>query len=93
MSMANVSSNARGPNATYIPPARVRLVLGQWAFALGLWGFALGLGGFSDTNMLVSPMRNARVGSLDQREGIRVAVEYRLKNWNSIQNYVYSFGI
>ena len=28
MYMANASTNARGPNATYIPPTRVGVVLG-----------------------------------------------------------------
>ena len=41
MYMANASPKARGPNATYIPPARVGLALGPWGLALGPWGFAL----------------------------------------------------
>ena len=35
MYMANTSPNARGPNATYIPPACVRLTFGSWGLALG----------------------------------------------------------
>ena len=42
MYMANASPNARGPKATYIPPARVGLTLGPWGFALGQGSFALG---------------------------------------------------
>ena len=86
MYMANVSPNATGPNMTYIPRAHIGpvmgpwgLMLGPWGFALGPFGFVLGLGGFSDTNMLVSPIQNARVWGLDQREGVRIAVEYRLE--------------
>ena len=76
MHMANVSPNAIGPNATYIPSTRVGL-------AWGLWGLALGRQGFSDINMLVLATRNSRVGSLDQREApkrrVCIAVEYRLQ--------------
>ena len=31
MYMANTSPNARGPNAAYIPPARVVGCMGRWA--------------------------------------------------------------
>ena len=46
MYMANVRPNARGPNATYIPPASIGLVLGPWALTLGLLAFMLGMQGF-----------------------------------------------
>ena len=46
MYMPNASPNARGPNATYIPPVTLGL-------ALGPWGLSLGPRSFLDTNMLV----------------------------------------
>ena len=39
MYMANVTPNARGPNETYILPARIGLALGPWGFMLGPQGF------------------------------------------------------
>ena len=49
-------------------------------FALGVTQILV----FLDTKLLVSPMRNSRVGGLDQRKvptrKICVAVEYRLKS-------------
>ena len=79
MYMANASPNARRPNATYIPLAciesgRLRVGSGKLCF------------GFLDTNMLVSPMRNGRVGGLNQRDGQNewfcIAVDYRLIKYN-----------
>ena len=61
---------------TYIPPARVRLALGQQGLALSLKGLVLGLQvlvlgprGFSDTNVLAFWQREIpRVGGHTQRE-------------------------
>ena len=76
--MANASPNARGPNTTYIPPARIGLALGiigsRWALLVRVghcWlalGVALGPKGFSDTNMLVFLTRNRCIGGLSQHE-------------------------
>ena len=86
MYMANASPNARTPNATYIPPARVRLVLGikgsHWALLTRVghyWlalGVALGPQGFLDINMLVLATRKSRVGGIakHQREWLCIAV-------------------
>ena len=41
-------------------------------------GLCVGSAGLSDTNMLVSPTQNGRVGGLNQHEWFRVAVEYRI---------------
>ena len=41
------TNNARGPNATYIPPAHVGPVFGPWGLALGHRCFALGPRGFA----------------------------------------------
>ena len=46
MYMPNASPNTSGPNATYIPPVKLSLILGPW-------GLALGPRGSSDTNMVV----------------------------------------
>ena len=35
MYMANASPNARGPNATYIPPVWVGFALGPWGLCVG----------------------------------------------------------
>ena len=59
--MVNASHNMRGPNATYVPPARVGLALGQW-------GIALGPRGFSDTNMLVFATQKSRIWGITQRK-------------------------
>ena len=67
--MANARILRWGPNATYIPPARVLgLALGVMqilAFALGIMQIIA----FLDTNMLVSPTQNGRVGGLNHRDG------------------------
>ena len=80
----------RGPNATYIPPVRVGLALSPWGFTLGLWGFSLSPQGFSETNMLVSGTRKARVGGITHRkdpcEGVCVAVKYRPKAYIPLQH-------
>ena len=68
MYMANVSPNARGTNATYIPPAHVGLALVLWGLALGQEDFALGPRGFSDTNMLVLAIQITCVGGQTQSE-------------------------
>ena len=49
--MPNASSKGRGPNATYIPPVALGLMLGPWGLAFGPWGLVLGPPGFSDTNI------------------------------------------
>ena len=69
------------PNANYIPLARVgsrvghcRLALGtissRWALLACVGGPAFGPQGFTDTNMLVFPRRNHRVGGLSQRKDL-----------------------
>ena len=52
--------------------------------ALGRLGFALGPQGYLDTNMSVSATRKFPVGDLAQRKGLRVAVEYRLKDKHGV---------
>ena len=81
--------NARGPNAKYIPLARVgctRLHVGSPKLGVG----------FLDTDMLVSTTRNSRVGGLDQREAPkqrdRVAVEYRLKAYIPLRHNIPGVG-
>ena len=59
--MVNASPNARGPNATYIQPARVGLVLGPSGFALGLWGFTLGCEAF---HVRISNANLSRFGAI-----------------------------
>ena len=66
--MANASPNARGPNATYIPPVHVGVELGVYVIALGKLRVALGPQEFLDTNMLVSATRKSRVGGIAQSE-------------------------
>ena len=63
--MANVSTDTRGPNATYIPPAHVGLALGLIGFAFGLSGirvWSIRLFGYQHVGI------DHRVGGLDQRE-------------------------
>ena len=67
--MANVSPNARRPNTNYISLARFGSAsLGVGSASLGIGSAMLGVG-FLDTNMLVSPTQNGRVGGLNQRDG------------------------
>ena len=81
MYMANARPNARGPNANYIP-----LAIALGVCVGGNANFMFRVGGnanFSvlDTNMLVSPARNFRVGGLDQcktpTQELCGAVEYK----------------
>ena len=68
MYMANASPNIRGPNAKYIPLARIgctRLCIGSARLHFGCTRLGVG---FLDTNMLVSPMQNTRVGGQAQHE-------------------------
>ena len=62
MYMANVSPNARGPNANYITLGRIR------SARLDIGSARLGIG-FKDTNMLVPPTQNGRIGGLNQLDG------------------------
>ena len=67
MYLPNTSPSHWGPNATYIPPARVGVVIG------GNANFSIRIGvmqilAFLDTNMLVSPTRNCGDGGLSQCE-------------------------
>ena len=65
MYMANARHNAKGPNANYIPLAGVGGFSEILAFALGETQILA----FLDTNMLVSPTQNSRVGDIAQRDG------------------------
>ena len=82
MYMANASPNTRRPNATYIPPARIGLTLGPWGFALGLWGFTLGPQAFQIPTCWYRQRESLAFGALPnastKREGVSVAVEFRL---------------
>ena len=66
MFMANASPNTRGHNANYIPLLALGLALGVQGFALGAQVFVHGPRGYLDTNMLVFPMLNGRIGGPNQ---------------------------
>ena len=75
MYMANTNQTLAYPTRTIFHWLMLGLALGPQGFALGLQGLALGhqglaLGprGFSDTNVLVSAKRIARVGGRTQRK-------------------------
>ena len=84
MYMVNASPNARGPNANYIPLARiVSTRLGVGSARLGVGSARRGVGstklgiGLLDTNMLVSPTRNCCVVGLNQRDSLTRVVSGR----------------
>ena len=75
--MANVGTSARGPNTTYIPLARV----GSVGVHIGSVRVCIGSARlFGNQHVGIFNMKTSRWGSnpTAQREGFRVAVEYRL---------------
>ena len=80
--MAKVSPNARGPNTTYIPPARVGARIRHYRLALGSPGFTLGLLAFNlcwAARLFETSHAIVLLNVKPQREGVCVVVEYRLK--------------
>ena len=84
-----IDTNMKSTWPTQTQLFRTQVTLGIisscWAIfwlALGIigprWGVALGPQEFLDTNMLVFPTQNSRVGGLDQYKGVCVVVEYRV---------------
>ena len=68
MYMANTNQTLAYPTRTIFHWLMLGLALGPQGLALGLQGLALGPWGFSDTNVLVSAKRIARVGGRTQRK-------------------------
>ena len=58
-------ANVRGPNATYIPPARIGLVLalGPWGLVLSQGSFALGSQGFHIGSVRVFGYQHVGIGN------------------------------
>ena len=72
MYIANTNPTLASPTRTIFHWLALGLVLGITGFPLGLPDILLGLPGFLDTNMLVSAMRNTRVGAVLRRFKLRI---------------------
>ena len=69
MYIPNASPNAMEPNATYIPLACMGACVGCAAICVKCAAICVGCTRVSDTNMLVSPTRNSRVGGSRPTQG------------------------